>query len=386
MVSTQPPLPHEAYLAAIAALDEVGPARMRWLLGLGGPSEVWARIGRGALPVPPARLAVDAEVLGKWRSTWREHTPATLWRRCEQLDVGVVALGSPAYPSALADDPEPPVVLFHRGTPEALTPTPRVAVVGTRRATGYGLRVAAGLGRDLASAGIVVVSGLALGIDAAAHRGAVAVDGADPLAVVAAGLDAPCPVRNRDLARQVADRGAVLSEVPPGVPGARWRYPVRNRILAALADAVVVVESSGGGGSMHTVRAALERDCPVMAVPGPVDSPASEGTNELLVDGAAPVRDAQDVLVALGHPGAAARSGAGGERSGATAEQRRRPSGDAATLLDLVSWRAVSVEELARRSGLGFGALSAALVHLETDGWILQRDGWVERLARTHSA
>lgn len=381
MVITRASLPHEAYLAAIAALDEVGPARMRWLLGLGGPSEVWDRIGRGALPAAPARLAVDAVVLRKWRSTWREHTPATLWRRCEQLDVGVVALGSPAYPPALAGDAEPPVVLFRRGSPEALTPTPRVAVVGTRRATGYGLRIASSIGRDLAGAGVVVVSGLALGVDAAAHRGAVAVDGAAPVAVVAAGLDAPCPVRNRELARRVADRGAVLSEVPPGVPGARWRYPVRNRILAALADVVVVVESSGGGGSMHTVRSALERDRLVMAVPGPVDSPESEGTNELLVDGAAPVRDAEDVLAALGHPHTTRPP-----RAEEPSMQRPRPSGDAAALLELVSWRAVSVEELARRSGLGFGALSAALVRLESDGWILQRDGWVERLARTHSA
>lgn len=385
MVSTGPKLPHEAYLSAIAALDEVGPARMRWLLGLGGPSEVWDRIGRGALPAPPSRLGIDAAVLAKWRSGWSVHTPATLWRRCGQLDVGVVSLGSPAYPAALAHDAEPPVVLFRRGSAEALTPLPRVAVVGTRRATGYGLRVAAGLGQDLASAGIVVVSGLALGIDAAAHRGAVAVDGAAPVAVVAAGLDAPCPVRNRALARQVADRGAVLSEVPPGVPGARWRYPVRNRILAALADVVVVVESSGGGGSMHTVRAALERDRLVMAVPGPVDSHASEGTNELLVDGAAPVRDAGDVLAALGHPHGADRQRAAVAPSGGT-DPRPAPTGDAATVLDLVSWRAVSVEELARRSGLAFGPLSAALVRLESDGWVLQRDGWVERLARSHSA
>lgn len=380
-MTTPTRLPHEAHLAAIASLEEVGPARMRWLLGLGHPSDVWRRIGCGALPAPPTRLALQPGIVAKWRSKWREDTPATLWRRCEQLDVGVVSLGSPAYPSVLADDPEPPVVLFHRGSPDALLAGPRVAVVGTRRATGYGLRVASSIGRELADAGIVVVSGLALGIDAAAHRGAVEVRGAAPLAVVAAGLDAPCPVRNRELARRVAEHGAVLSEVPPGVPGSRWRFPVRNRILAALADVLVVVESSGRGGSMHTVRAALERDRHVMAVPGPVDSPASEGTNELLVDGAAPVRDAEDILVLLGRPRDRAR-----DRGSVTGPTRPRPTGEAAALLDHIAWRAVSVEELARRSGLGFGALSSALVQLESDGWILQRDGWVERLARTHSA
>lgn len=377
-------LPHEAYLAALASLKGVGPGRMRWLLTLGGPEQVWHRLQRGEIPTPPGRLRLARDELSAWHEQVHELRPAAIWRRCTQLGVGVVSVGAPGFPAALAGDHDPPVVLFHRGDPDVLD-APRVAVIGTRRATGYGLRIAERLGRELAEAGVVVVSGLALGIDAAAHRGALAVEGAAPVAVVGAGLDDPCPSRNRALAGQIAARGALLSEVPPGVPAEPWRFPVRNRILAALAQVVVVVESAAAGGSMHTVREAISRDRTVLAVPGPIDVRSSQGCNLLLSEGAHPCVGTDDVLVALGLPGRGGADGSGGDGGGATdptGDPRPAPGPDAATVLEELGWRPATIEHLAARTGLDFRRLSVAVGELETAGWVSRSGGWIERVAR----
>lgn len=370
-------LPLEAHLAALAALPEVGPATLRRLLTLGDPPTVWERVRRGQVPLDAVavRTRRPDEVVAEWRVASSRLGPAEAWRRCRAAAVGVTSLGAPGYPPALAQDRDPPVVLFHRGDPDVLAAR-RVAIVGTRRATGYGLRLAASLGEDLAAAGICVVSGLALGIDAAAHAGALrAPDGAGPVAVVASGPDDPGPSRNRALARALVERGLVLSEVPPGVGASAWRFPVRNRVLAALAEAVVVVESAPTGGSMHTVREALRRDRPVLAVPGPVDSAASAGTNQLISEGALVCRDVDDVRCALGLGGSA-------RRADAAEDPRPAPQGAAAALLEALDWRPATVEQLAGRSGLALGPLAVAIGALERDGWVHRRAGWVERVAR----
>ena len=377
-------LPHEAYLAALASLRDVGPGRLRWLLTLGAPEQAWHRLQQGEPLSPPRRLRLERNELAEWRKQARTIRPHAVWQTCIDHRIGVVSLGAPGYPSVLAGDHRPPVVLFHRGDPDVLD-APRVAVIGTRRATGYGLRMADRLGRELAEAGVVVVSGLALGIDAAAHRGALAVEGAAPVAVVGAGLDDPCPARNRKLAEQVAARGALLSEVPPGVPAAPWRFPVRNRILAALAQVVVVVESAASGGSMHTVREALTRDRTVLAVPGPVDVRSSQGCNLLLSEGAHPCLSTDDVLVALGLPARSVsrpdRALDGGGGAGAT-DPRPTPGPDAAAVLDELGWRPSTIEQLAARTGLDFRRLSVAVGELESAGWVSRAGGWVERVAR----
>jgi len=202
----------------------------------------------------------------------------------------------------------------------------RVAVVGTRAPTQAGERTAADLGRALASAGVVVVSGLARGIDAAAHRGALADGARTPLlGVLGAAVDAALAADAAALRSAVAKRGILLGEIPPGVPGCRWMFAVRNRIMAAAADVVVVVESHASGGSLHTVRAAWRRGVPVAVVPGSVHSSASAGTNALLVQGqAVAVRHVDDVLALLdecaGDAGTSrqvrTRSGVKGTRSG----------------------------------------------------------------------
>ena len=209
---------------------------------------------------------------------------------------------------------------------------PRVAIVGTRRCTRYGFDLARELGADLAAAGVQVVSGLALGIDGAAHRGALdAAGGAPPIGVVASGLDVVYPRAPPAAVGGGRHRGSLLSECPLGTAPEAWRFPARNRIIAALADAVVVVESAGAGGSMYTVEEALARDRPVLAVPGSVRSAASAGTNRLLAEGAGVARDADDVLAAIGQPqrpgrrrraAAGARAGRAGGRGAAVAPGR----------------------------------------------------------------
>ena len=155
------------------------------------------------------------------------------------------------------------------------------------------------LGSGLAAAGVTVISGLALGIDGAAHRGALAADGAPVVGVVGSGLDVVYPRGNRDLWEAVSAAGTLLAEAPLGAEPEGWRFPARNRLLAALADVVVVVESKRAGGSMHTVEEAIRREVTVMAVPGSVRNPAAEGTNLLLSEGCAPACSTDDVLVAL---------------------------------------------------------------------------------------
>ena len=389
-------VPLEAYLGALATLDGMGSASLRTLLSLGSPSEVWERICRGSVDarLRNALAPVARDASGGWAAQARSVDPVALWTRWRSRGIGVVSIGSPSYPACLLDDLDPPVLLFHRGDLDALA-HPRVAVIGTRRATGYGRRVAHELGLDLASAGVCVVSGLALGIDAAAHNGAVAasdralgstaethvdpsVSGrtqAGPVAVVGGGVDAPGPSTNAALARRVVDVGAVLSEAPPGTRPAPWRFPVRNRILAALAPVVVVVESAERGGSMLTVEQAQLRDRTVLAVPGPVDSPASAGTNALISEGALVCRGADDVVSALG----LSLEGV----ANSPVANRPEPDGDAASVLAVLGFTPVSIESLSRDLDLDLGRLSVALGRLEALGWAERRGPFVERVARS---
>jgi DNA processing protein len=215
------------------------------------------------------------------------------------------------------------------------------------------------------------VSGLALGIDGAAHRGALTARGVPPVAVVGTGLDVVYPRRNAELWEAVATTGALLSEYPLGTRPEPWRFPARNRLVAALADIVVVVESHARGGSMHTVTAALERDVDVMAVPGPVRAPAAAGTNALLVAGAAPVRDAEDVLVALGLDSAA---------SGRGLSDPGPPPLDApeASVLAALQQAPATIEQLAQRLEREVYAIAVQLAHLEMAGLVTAAGGWWE--------
>ena len=352
-----------AFAAALAGLPWMAPDRLRALLQRRAPSECWHGLASGRIgEVPPS-----------WVRRARAVDVAAVDVAHRSAGVTVSVLGEPGYPVALSSDHEAPVVLFSVGALDRLGP-PAVAIVGTRRCTHYGREVAAALGRALAAAGVSVVSGLALGVDGAAHEGALGAGGAPPVGVVASGLDVVYPRRHRSLWDRVAAAGVLLSEAPLGTRPEPWRFPLRNRVIAALADVVVVVESHAAGGSLHTVAAAATRDRPVLAVPGAVSSPASAGTNALLADGCGPARDAADVLVALGLEGVAPVP------TGAPADGRRaRPSGVDAAVLDAVGWSPTTVDEVLARSGLAPPRATAALVRLEAAGWVHGDAGVWER-------
>jgi len=207
----------------------------------------------------------------------------------------LVAPGADEYPVGLLDLEQPPP-LYVRGE---TTMAPAVAVVGTRRCTRYGLNLASAFGSALSETGWTTVSGLARGIDAAAHRGTLRGRG-DAVAVLGSGVDVIYPAENTDLYHAILDgRGAVMSEYPPGTRPDRWRFPARNRIIAAIASAVVVVEAGEKGGALITARLAAELGRPVFVVPGDLDRPASMGCNRLIRDGAHPVLGVDDLIAEL---------------------------------------------------------------------------------------
>jgi DNA processing protein len=377
------------YAAALCRLPGAGPATLVRLLRDQTPGQVWADVRSGIEPA----LAADAEPQQaalwsepgrrradgrrrEWQVTARRIDPEVWWEPFARQGIHVTWWGAPTYPAALLNDPEPPGVLFWRGSLEWLS-RPCVALVGTRRSTPGGRRVAFAMGRDLAAAGVCVVSGLALGIDGAAHAGAVlgaaAPRGAGPVGVAANGVDVPYPRRHCTLWEAVASSGAVLSETLPGAPAEAWRFPVRNRIIAGLSQMVVVVESHSAGGSLITAEAALIRGVEVRVVPGPVQSPASSGSNQLLYDGPGPVRDAQDILDGLGLFRSDPAPGTGGA---VATEADRGLTPDQRAVLEVVEWRPTSTGQIIERTGVPVARAMAALDGLEQLGRVTREGEW----------
>jgi DNA processing protein len=239
----------------------------------------------------------DAGVTGAMKSL----SPRALLERARSLDVEVVCVHDDGYPPALRDSLAPPAVVWATGSLvalQAMLDEPAIAIVGARRASSYGLDVAATLGRDLAAAGVTTVSGMALGIDSAVHTGSLQRDGRT-LAVLAGGVDRPYPAAKRRLHAEIVQAGCVISELPPGTASWRWAFLARNRVIAALATMTVVVEAAARSGALTTAARARELGRDVGAVPGRVTSPLAVGPNALIADGAALIRDARDVLDAV---------------------------------------------------------------------------------------
>ena len=285
----------------------------------------------------------------------------------ERIGAVLVPLPASAYPWRLALLREPPPVLAVRGDVSVLAGR-AVAIVGARAASAYGRAVARRLAAELAGAGLVVVSGLARGIDAAAHEGALEAGGST-VAVLACGPEQVYPPEHRALAERIAASGALVSELPPGTPPRAAHFPLRNRLISGLAEALVVVEARLRSGSLHTVRHALDQGIDVLAVPGPVDAPTSEGPNRLLRDGAAPALDASDVLAAL----------AGPPRARATSPAALEPELEA--LLTALRREPATRDGLSRRLGVATQALAAPLLELELAGRVVEdRDGRLRAL------
>jgi DNA processing protein len=247
---------------------------------------------------------------------------------------------------------DPPAGLFVRGQADlALLERPAIAIVGARACSGYGASVARSLARELAAAGLLVVSGLARGIDAEAHRGALAA-GAPTVAVLGCGIDRDYPAAHAELARRIAADGLIVSEYAPQVEPAPWRFPARNRIVAGLCAATVVVEARERSGALITADLALEEGREVYTVPGEITASLSAGTNALLKLGATPLTSAADVLVSFGVDAAAPA-----ERDG---------------LLDLLP---ATADELVQRTGQSAAEISRTLVELELAGAVAAHDG-----------
>jgi len=286
---------------------------------------------------------------------------------------GFLWRGDPLYPPLLAEIHDPPLILYARGEVNTLK-SPCLAVVGTRRPTLYGLQMAQGMAADLAARGISIVSGMARGIDAAAHRGCLDEDGCT-VAVFGCGVDVVYPREHRQLVQKILKRGLVLSEFPPGTSPAPQNFPVRNRIISGLSLGVIIVEASEYSGSLITARVAMEQNREVFAVPGNVTSPRSFGPNYLIKQGAKLVQCWRDVVEELPaevrHPVLAREA----VLPRGTPELEMLSSEESLVLGILQSDEATQFDAVLQRSRLPIPQLSNILFHLEIRGWIRQVPG-----------
>jgi len=359
-----------AALVALAGLPSIGPRRLQMLLAHHEPADALDRLARRAALDPMFVRATPDDLLERLRDQAALASPDQALAACERNGITVLARGEPTYPAQLAIDPDAPEVIFVRGRIDAVEAR-RVGVIGTRHATASGLATASELGQALADAGVAVVSGLARGIDAAAHRGVRSATGQGrPVAVVGSGPDVHYPKLNAELWEWVAGEGLLLSEWPPGTQPDGWRFPQRNRILAALCEVLVVVESRRRGGSLITARAAADRSVEVMAVPGSTRCRASDGTNQLLVDGAAPVTSVDDVLTMLGLD----------HRRQAELPFDPRPLPDALQMqvLGVCEHHPCTIDMMLDVVDAPLCEVALAAARLERDGWLIEAAGWFE--------
>lgn len=348
---------------------QLGLARMAALLGrdlqraarsAGGGARLWS-----ATPSALERLLrVDAVALGEVLALRRTFDVSVERAELGARGIAHVGIGEPGYPSRLVELPDPPFGLFATGAAgchDVPDVTPVIAIVGSRRPTAFGMRFAHALAASLAMRGATVVSGLALGIDAEAHAGALSADGVTA-AVLGAGVDVSSPRTNEGLRRQILVRGTILSEYWPGTEPAPWRFPARNRIVAGLADAVVVVEAGARSGALITADFALEQGRPVLAVPGAPGAVASVGCNALLRAGAAMCEDAEDVVAECPEL----------DWHTVDLEVRPIPSGLDGQIYELLGREPLRADELGTRVGGDAAAIAAALGRLELDGYVIR--------------
>ena len=355
------------YAAALSALPLQTPRRLRGLIDEGNHHETWMRIRSGDMVLP----SLSSDVKSAW-SSCSDTLLESIYSKCVQNNIDVVVRGDEKYPSVLFGDPGAPAVFFVRGDITALTRR-RVGIIGTRHATRTGARMAFKLGAQLSTANVAVVSGLARGIDVEAHAGVLSLhrQGAPPIAVVASGVDVVYPSEHRRIWSQIAECGLVLSESPPGTEPTPHRFPLRNRIIAALSEVLVVVESGHKGGSMITVREAMKRDITVMAVPGSPEMRQSEGTTALLRDGCAPVGDVTDIFVALGLDT---------RRQQHWCDTRVLPSREEQEILNLMGRQVRSIDEITLLSSMSVIDVAVLLGRLQEKNWVAHTDGWWEAL------
>lgn len=313
-----------------------------------------------APPAPAAALAqAPEEFEPRLASGWH-------WLTSGDEARDVIAIGDPRYPRALLDSADPPLLLYARGRIELLE-KPAIAIVGSRNATAQGLENARAFAAHLSRAGWVVVSGLALGIDGAAHEGALA-GGAGTIAVVGTGLDRVYPARHRALAQKIATDGLLVSEFAVGTPALAENFPIRNRIIAGLARGTLVVEAAVQSGSLITARLAVEAGRDVFAIPGSIHSPQSRGCHALIKQGAKLVDSAADIVDELAPLAGVARVVSAAPAPGSP-PARKDP------VLDALGFDPIGLDELIARTGQSAAELSARLLDFELQGRVARLPG-----------
>ncbi len=291
----------------------------------------------------------------------------------------LVALDHPAYPKRLLEISDPPALLYCVGRAELLN-QPALAVVGSRNATAQGARNAQAFARTLSDAGLAIVSGLALGVDAAAHRGGL--EGrSSTIAVLGTGVDKVYPPANAPLAQELAARGLLVSEFALGSPASKQNFPRRNRVISGLTLGTLVVEAALSSGSLITARAALEQGREVFAIPGSIHSPLSKGCHSLIKSGAKLVESAEDVLSELTalHPHGASLA----KRSGVSPAPAAHVSSERLALLEQMGFDPIDIDSLCARAGLTAQQVSAELLRLEMEGQVAALAGGLYQ--RLHS-
>ncbi|MCL2022082.1 MAG: DNA-processing protein DprA [Betaproteobacteria bacterium] len=374
------PLTPENSLAAWLRLTLIpgigGESQRKLLAAFGLPDHIFS-VGRAMLAEiigNRANLLLDTDVE-------REVVAALRWR--EEPGQKIITLADAEYPRLLLQTPNPPVLLYVRGD-VALLQQPVLAIVGSRNATPQGSKIAEDFAATLAKAGFAIVSGLALGIDAAAHKGALKNSEGMTIAVIGTGADRIYPARNQELARTIAGRGVIVSEFPLGTPAMAANFPRRNRIIAGLSRGVLVVEATTRSGSLITARLAGDMGREIFAIPGSIHSPFSRGCHHLIKQGAKLVESAEDILEELGGWQTATESAMENAMESATAAEARpgadspqSPEADpiAATVLAQLGHAPCSLDELALSTGLAADVLLPALLSLELEDKIAPLPG-----------
>lgn len=290
----------------------------------------------------------------------------------------VLTLADAAYPRLLLDIPDPPALLYVKGKLELLQ-CPSLAVVGSRNATAQGMLNAERFSETMAASGLTIVSGLALGIDTAAHRGALAASGGSTVAVIGTGCDIVYPARNRDLAHRIAETGCLVSEYPIGTPAIAANFPRRNRIISGLSQAVLVVEAAAASGSLITARMAAEQGRDVFAIPGSIHAPLAKGCHHLIKQGAKLVDCAQDILDEFTWPNGFSGKLAPPPVSDAGQPVEEPGVSGAGSLLREIGFDPVSVDALAQRTAMPVASLQSQLLLLELEGTVEMLPGNIVR-------
>lgn len=357
------------YLNQVAG---IGPVTLRRLLAeFGLPAHVLGAARSALQGLVGVEIAVAISRVRDDGAARERVEEALAWQRLPGNHI--LTLEHPGYPAALLAVADPPPVLYLKGRLELLA-GPAIAIVGSRNATQQGQHDASAFAHALSDAGFAIVSGLALGIDAAAHRGGLA-GAASTIAVVGTGADIVYPARNRDLAHEIAERGLIVSEVPLGVRALAANFPRRNRIISGLARGVLVVEAALKSGSLITARQAAEQGREVFAIPGSIHSPVARGCHALIRQGAKLVETAEDVLEELGAQGARPAAPAVQPVQSIDHENQR--------VLDALGFDPLTVDALAARLDMAPVQLTPLLLQLELDGCLARLPGaQVQRLVR----